>query len=45
MDNSKSKKILNWQPEYDLNKGLRKTIKYYLKNKEMEEVTVTLEDE
>jgi len=29
MDNSKAKKILNWQPKYDLKTGLIKTIQYY----------------
>lgn len=28
-DNSKTKKILNWQPKFDLEEGLKKTIEWY----------------
>lgn len=32
-DNSLAKKILNWQPKYSFYKGLKKTINWYIKNK------------
>ncbi len=42
MDNSRAKKILNWQPEYDLKTGLSKTIKYYAQARGMDEVAATI---
>lgn len=32
-DNSKAKKVLNWQPKYDIDYGLKKTYEYYSKRK------------
>lgn len=32
-DNSLAKKILNWQPKYSFEQGLKKTISWYIKNK------------
>jgi len=32
-DNNKAKKILNWVPKYSLEKGLKKTIEWFKKNK------------
>ncbi|MFW5991565.1 MAG: SDR family oxidoreductase [Halanaerobiaceae bacterium] len=29
LDNSRARKILDWEPEYDLYQGLRETVKYY----------------
>ena len=34
IDSSKIKKELNWEPSYDFNTGLKKTVKWYLKNVE-----------
>ena len=33
-DISKAKKLLDWQPEIDLEEGLKRTVEWYLKNKE-----------
>ncbi|MHA1482283.1 MAG: NAD-dependent epimerase/dehydratase family protein [Candidatus Heimdallarchaeaceae archaeon] len=32
LDNSKAKKEINWEPEYNLEKGLRNTIKWFKEN-------------
>ncbi len=40
LDNSKARKVLNWEPEYDLLSGLNKTIDYYLS---MREAAITRE--
>ena len=32
LDSSKIKKALNWQPKYNLEDGLRETIKWFTKN-------------
>jgi UDP-glucose 4-epimerase len=29
LDNSKAKKLLKWEPKYDLKAGLEETVKYY----------------
>lgn len=34
LDTAKAKEILGWQPEIDIDKGIRQTIDWYLKNKE-----------
>ena len=34
-DNSKIKKYTNWQPKYNLEKGLRETIKWLEDNKKL----------
>lgn len=37
-DNSKAKKILNWEPKTNFKEGLTKTIEWYFNNKNQEEI-------
>ena len=36
LDNSRAKELLGWEPKYDLEKGLRQTIDWYLKTHKIE---------
>ena len=36
LDNSRAKELLGWEPKYDLESGLRKTINWYLKTHRIE---------
>jgi nucleoside-diphosphate-sugar epimerase len=31
LDNTKAKKLLKWEPQYDLKAGLAETVEYYKK--------------
>lgn len=44
LDNAKARRLLGWEPDVELIEGLEKTIKYYLKKKDLKETAFTLEE-